>query len=80
MITESDELSDCLNKAALLFPNTSSRTELLRLVIEEGSKSISQQAENRMSERLKALERLRKISTGMWPADWNEQRKAEWPD
>jgi hypothetical protein len=80
MITESDELSECLDKASLVFPNCSSRTELLRLVLEEGTKSVSVQAENLISERMKALERLRKIGTGMWPADWNEQRKSEWPD
>jgi hypothetical protein len=80
MITESDELSACLDKAAKLWPNCKSRTELLRLVIEEGSKSLLLQTDAIRAQRLEALRNLQKIGTGLWPADFDEQRKSEWPE
>jgi hypothetical protein len=80
MITESDELSACLDKAAKLWPNCTSRTELLRLVIEEGSKALLLQTDAIRAQRLEALRNLQKIGTGLWPADFDEQRKSEWPE
>ena len=80
MITESDELSACLDKAAKLWPNCKSRTELLRLVIEEGSKSLFLQETAVRAQRMEALRNLQKIGTGLWPADFDEQRKSEWPE
>jgi len=78
MITESDELSACLDKAANRWPNCKSRTELLRLVIEEGSKALLLQADAVKAQRMAALLNLQKIGTGLWPADFDEQRKSEW--
>jgi hypothetical protein len=80
MITESDELSACLDKAARLWPNCKSRTELLRLVIEEGSKALFLQETAVKAQRMEALRNLQKIGTGLWPADFDEQRKSEWPE
>ena len=80
MITESDELSACLDKAAKLWPNCKSRTELLRLVIEEGSKALFLQETAVRAQRMEALRNLQKIGTGLWPTDFDEQRKSEWPE
>jgi hypothetical protein len=79
MITESDELSACLDRAAKLWPNCKSRTELLRLVIEEGSKALLVLDDAVKAQRMEALGNLQKIGTGLWPADFDEQRKSEWP-
>ena len=80
MITESDELAACLDKAAKLWPDCKSRTELLRLVIDEGSKALLLHADAVKAQRMEALRNLQKIGTGLWPADFDEQRKSEWPE
>lgn len=80
MITENDELSERLDQAALLWPECKSRTELLRRILDEGSKAIELKATQISTERVDALNRLISAGTGMWPADFDEQRKAEWPD
>jgi hypothetical protein len=78
MITESDELSMTIDQAATLWPDCSSRTELLRLIIEEGSRALLVKAEAVKTQRLEALNSLQKLGTGMWPVDFDEQRKSEW--
>jgi hypothetical protein len=80
MITESDELSAGIDKAALLWPECNSRTELIRKLIDEGTKAIVLRIEAQATEREKAVLRLIEAGTGMWPADFDEQRKSEWPD
>ena len=78
MITESDELSQTLDQAASIWPECKSRTELLRLRIEEGSKALVLRVDNVKNQRLSALNSLQKLGNGMWPADFDEQRKSEW--
>lgn len=78
MITESDELSLALDRAASLWPDCKSRTELLRLLIEEGSRVLLVKTDAVKSQRLAALRALQKLGNGMWPADFDEQRKSEW--
>jgi hypothetical protein len=78
MITESDELSQTLDQAASIWPECQSRQELLRLIIEEGSKALVLRVDNVKNQRLSALNSLQKLGTGMWPADFDEQRKSEW--
>lgn len=80
MITESDELSASLDKAAGLWPDCTSRTELLRLLIAEGSKALLLKADNVKSQRMATLQSLQKIGTALWPADFDEQRKSEWQE
>ena len=80
MITESDELSASLDKAAGLWPDCKSRTELLRLLIEEGSKALVLKADNVATQRMAALQSLQKIGTGLWPTDFDKQRKSEWQE
>ena len=56
------------------------RTALLKMVIEDGMKVTNSKYEEFSRNRLEALQRLIAIGTGLWPADWDETRKAEWPD
>ncbi|MEI8230997.1 MAG: hypothetical protein WCG32_00260 [Actinomycetes bacterium] len=78
MITESDELSASLDKAAERWPDCKSRTELLRLLIAEGSKALLLKADNVKMQREAALQSLQKIGNGLWPADFDAQRNSEW--
>ena len=78
MITESDELSMTIDQAASFWPDCSSRTELLRMIIEEGSRALLVKSEAIKAQRLKALNSLQILSAGMWPVDFDEQRKSEW--
>ena len=81
VIIESDELSAFIDKAAMLWPDQrDDRTALLNLIIEEGMKVTNSKFEEKVRIRLEALERLCEMGTGLWPADWDETRKAEWPD
>jgi hypothetical protein len=78
MITESAELSESLDQAADHWPDCKSRAELLRLLIEEGSRSLLFNAETVRSKRLDALRSFQELSAGMWPTNFDEQRKSEW--
>jgi len=80
MITESDELAESLDKAILIWPECRTRTELLRKILDEGSKAIELKAAALSTQRQDALKRLIDAGTGMWPEDFDEQRKSEWPD
>jgi len=80
MITESDELSACLDKAAKLWPEyADERAELLRQVIALGRQVVETRSQNTLNNRLEALKRLSENFSGTWPADFDEQRKSEWP-
>ena len=78
MITESDELSASLDQAADHWPDCKSRTELLRLLIEEGSRALLVNEETVRRRRFDALQSIQKLGTGMWPTNFDEQRKSEW--
>ena len=80
MITESDELSACLDKAAKLWPEyADERAELLRQVIALGRQVVETRSQNTLNNRLEALKRLSDNFSGTWPVDFDEQRKSEWP-
>lgn len=81
MITESDELGKGLELASTFWPECAdSKSELLRKVIHEGISALEEKAKDSQTKRIQALEKLIAASAGMWPEDWNEKRKAEWPD
>jgi hypothetical protein len=47
---------------------------------ERKAEAESSEAKNVEVTRLEALEQLILISEGLWPEDFDEQRKSEWPD
>lgn len=80
MITETDELSEVLEKAAKIWPELAGqRTQLLRRILEVGSEQIEQRANEAKSERLKQIESLAGTLSGVWPASWREEMAADWP-
>lgn len=48
------------------------------MIIEEGSRALLVKSEAIKAQRLKALNSLQILGAGMWPADFDEQRKSEW--
>ena len=81
MITESEPIAAGLDAAALVWPDAAeNRTELLRKVLAEGFKVVESRAATQLQTRLSAIERLIATSAGMWPSDFDKQRKSEWPD
>jgi len=47
---------------------------------ERNAEAESSEAKNAEVTRLEALEQLILIGEGLWPEDFDEQRKSEWPD
>ena len=81
MITETEHLKKTLDAAATLWPELSQeRAELLRKVLETGESAIREQAKAKSKLRKQAIENLIQDSKNIWPSNWNEARKAEWPD
>ena len=80
MITESDELSACLERAKLIWPEIADeRSSLLKKVILEGITAVNIKASREKAAKTKAIKSLVDALTGVYPADWAESRKDEWP-
>jgi hypothetical protein len=81
MITESDDLSLALDRAATLWPELAdNRTALLRRILEQGMLAMSTQAGERLATRTAAIADIERDFDGLWPEDWLEKMKSEWPD
>jgi hypothetical protein len=81
MITETDEISQAIDAAALMWPDAKkNRAELLRRLIAEAHTSIDARVNDRVGAKRKAiLEGAGKFS-GMWPANWREELRDDWPE
>ncbi|MDR2620641.1 MAG: hypothetical protein LBC29_05955 [Propionibacteriaceae bacterium] len=74
-ITETPEIAAALDIAALRWPGKT-RAELVRQVLVESAEQMLASAEHRR----RMIEKYAGVFTGTYPADWDEQRKAEWPE
>jgi hypothetical protein len=80
MITETQELSRALDKAAELWPeDRNKRAELLRHIIDQGSMAVNSLAEKKAEKRLQALDQIKGAYTGLWTENWREEMLQEWP-
>lgn len=80
MITENDRLSTALDTAAELWPEfRTERAELLRRIIDAGIHALEHEAHEKAAARVKAIRTLSGSLTGVWPADWREELRDEWP-
>ena len=81
MITETDEISRAIDAAALMWPDAKkNRAELLRRLIAEAHTSIDARVNDRVEAKRKAiLEGAGKLS-GVWPANWREELRDDWPE
>ena len=80
MITENERLAGAIDAAAELWPElASSRSALVRKIIDSGIDSVEQERTSRHNVRRSAVERSAGALTGTWPSDWREQLRDEWP-
>ena len=80
MITETDDIATVLDAAASRWPDSAdNRTELIRRLLLE---QLPGDAEAR-AERLKSRQALIRAGagsvTGVWPQNWREELRSEWP-
>jgi hypothetical protein len=80
MITESDALAKAIDDAAKLWPDIAGeRAELLRRLIERGIESVETEVTEKLAARRKAVLEVAGSLSGIWPENWREEFRAEWP-
>jgi hypothetical protein len=81
MITESDRLAEALEVAGLLWPEVQGdRGALLRRVLDSGIDAVHSKHDNLESSRAAALDTIAGSMSGVWPDDWREGLRSEWPE
>ena len=81
MITESDDLSLALDRAATLWPELAdNRTALLRQILEQGMLAMNTRASERLATRATTIAEIEREFDDLWPEGWLDQMKSEWPD
>jgi hypothetical protein len=81
MITETIEIERAIKSAARAWPEIADeRAELLRRLIEAGATSIEAQNSERIALKRKAIIQNAGGFSGMWPDNWREELRNEWPE
>jgi hypothetical protein len=81
MITETEELTRALDAAASLWPaDKGKRAELLRHIIDQGVDVVESLADKKAEKRRTAIHAVAGSMTGIWPDNWREQLREEWPE
>lgn len=80
MITESDQLAEALDHAAKIYPDLrDERAELLRYLIERGIQSLDAEYNEKVEARKNAIREVAGSLSGVWPENYLEEMRAEWP-
>jgi hypothetical protein len=80
MITESDALAKAIDDAARLWPEVKDeRAELLRRLIDRGIESVEAEFNKQIEARRKAVMEVAGSLSGIWPENYLEELRAEWP-
>ena len=80
MITETEELTRALDAAAALWPaDKNKRAELLRHIIDQGVDVVESLADKKAEKRRAAIHVVAGSMNGIWPANWREELREEWP-
>ena len=80
MITESDQLARALDHAAKVYPElVNERAELLRCLIERGIQSLEAEYDEAIEARKKAIREVAGSMSGIWPENYLEELRNEWP-
>ena len=80
MITESDQLARALDHAAKVYPElVNERAELLRCLIERGIQSLEAEYDESIEARKKAIREVAGSMSGIWPENYLEELRSEWP-
>jgi hypothetical protein len=80
MITESDALAKAIDDAANLWPDIADeRAEILRRLIERGIESVETEVNEKLETRRKAVLEVAGSLSGIWPENYLEELRSEWP-
>lgn len=80
-ITETDALAAALDAAARRWPEERGvRSRLLLRLIEEGRRVVVEDEEARIARRLAAIDATAGIFTGLYPPNYLEELRKDWPD
>lgn len=80
MITESDALARGLDEAALIWPEfENERAELLRRILERGIESLKHEQQEKIDARKAAIAAAAGSLPGLWPENYLDELRAEWP-
>jgi hypothetical protein len=80
MITESDALAKAIDNAARLWPELADeRAELLRRLLDRGIESVEAEHNELLKTRRKVVMEVAGSLSGVWPENYLEELRAEWP-
>lgn len=80
-LTETDDLSAALRLAAQRWPqDAASPSRLLRRLVSAGAQAIAPRQRRARERRRAAIERHHGQFTGLYPPDYLEKLRSEWPD
>ena len=81
MITETDDLASALDAADRMWPECQGqRSALLRKLIDAGINVVTLSDDNAQRARQEAIHAAAGSMSGLWPKNWREQMRSEWPD
>jgi hypothetical protein len=81
MITATDEVARALDDAARRWPQDRERpAKLLLDLVQEGHRAISGDSERAVAERRAAIERTGGALTGVYPPNYLERLRDDWPE
>jgi hypothetical protein len=80
-ITETDEVSRALRDAARRWPEDHGRPgKLLLDLVREGHRAIAADVERSVAERRAAIERTAGIFNGLYPPNYLDELRSDWPE
>ena len=80
MITETDEISAAIGLAQLRWPELSGdKSKLLRKMLEHSAGAIAAEQAALRKQRLATIEQLAGSLENVWPENWRDEARAEWP-
>lgn len=81
MITETDDLASALDAADRMWPECQGqRSALLRKLIDAGTDVVNTADHDAQRARRDAIDAAAGSMSGLWPTNWREQMRSEWPD
>lgn len=81
MITESDQLASAIDYVAQTRPELrDERAELLRYIIDLGIQAMDAEILAGIESRKKAITQAAGSLTDIWPENWRELIRSEWPE
>lgn len=80
MVTETDRLAAAIDLAAESWPALAGeRAQLLRKIIELGVNAVEASAAADRQQRLAAIAAIAGSAGAVWPSDWREELRGDWP-